>query len=117
MMELRAQLELVNAIIQSFNQLRLIQLTAQAEGLADVQQMEMLTQIIQKSFTALTEIDASLIDYQHRLDELGFEDLAGEVRSYELIEDLVRAVLGRIEKGVVGFGEQSRSNQETGRSP
>lgn len=117
MMELRAQLELVNAIIQSFNQLRMIQLTAQAEGLADVEQMKMLSQVIRHSFTALAEIDASLLKYEARLDKLNFEDRKQEARSYELIEDLITAVTDRIAKGVIEFGEQPRANRETRRGP
>jgi hypothetical protein len=112
MMQLRAQLELVNAIIQSFNQLRMIQLSAQAEGLADVEQMKMLTRIIQYSFTALAEIDAGQIEYARRIAELDFEDLE-EARSYELMDELTEAFVDRITKGVTQFGEQSRANRQT----
>jgi hypothetical protein len=115
-LELRAQLELVNAIIQSFNQLRMIQLEAQAEGLADVQQMKMLTQVIRHSFNALAEIDAGQIKYARRIERLGFEDLE-DAESYRLINELITAVTDRIAKGVVEFGEKSRSDRETSRGP
>jgi hypothetical protein len=109
MMELRAQLELVNAIIQSFNQLRMIQLTAQAEGLAGVEQIKMLTQVIRHSFTALAEIDAGQIEYARRIEELDFEDLE-EARSYELMDELTEAFIDRITKGVTQFAEESRAD-------
>lgn len=103
MMELRAQLELVNAIIQSFNQVRMIQQTAQAEGLADVQQLKMLGQIIRQSFGALAEIDASQIEYARRIKELDIEHLE-DAQSYELMQELVEAIMDRIAKGVTQFG-------------
>jgi hypothetical protein len=116
MMELRAQLELVNAIIQSFNQLKMIQLTAQAEGLADVQQMEMLTQIIKKSFIALAEIDAGQLAYARRIHELEIEDVT-EARSFELMDELIQNVTDTISKRVTQFADQSRTVQGTRRGP
>jgi hypothetical protein len=107
MMELRAQLELVNAIIQSFNQLKMIRLEAEAEGIADLEQMKMLTQVIRHSFTALAEIDDSLLAYKDRFDQLESEDL-DELRPDELIEDLVEQLYDRVGKGAFQFGRQSR---------
>jgi hypothetical protein len=107
MMELRAQLELVNAIIQSFNQLKMIRLEAEAEGVADLEQMKMLVQVIRHSFAALAEIDDSLIDYKRRFAQLESEDL-DEFRPDELVEDLVEQLYDRIGKGAFQFGKQSR---------
>jgi hypothetical protein len=108
MMELRAQLELVNAIIQSFNQLKMIRLEAKAEGLADLEQMKMLTDVIRQSFTALAEIDASLVDYQREFEKLESEDL-DEIRPDELVEDLVEQLYDRIGKGAFQFGRKARN--------
>jgi hypothetical protein len=115
-LELRAHLELVNALIQSFNQLKMIQLESKAEGLADLEQMKMLTQIIRHSFSALAEIDAGQIEYDRRIQELDFED-PEETSSYELMDELTQALIERIAKGVIEFGEQSRDDKETGRGP
>lgn len=112
MMELRAQLELVNAMIQSFNRLQLITLEAEAQGQADEQQIQMLTRVIRQSFTALSEIDAGQIEYARRIKELDFENLE-DARSYQLLDELVQAFTDRLMKGVVEFGEQSRTNPGT----
>lgn len=111
-LELRAQLELVNAIIQSFNQVRMIQYSAQAEGLADMQQLGLLTQIIRQSFAALSEIDAGQLEYARRIKDLDFENLE-DARSYQLMDELITAITDRLTKGVLQFGEQQKSNPRT----
>jgi hypothetical protein len=99
----------VNAIIQSFNQLKMIRLEAKAEGKADLDQMKMLTKVIRQSFTALAEIDKSLIAYKHKFAELEEEDPdLEELRPDELVEDLVEQLYDRIGKGAFQFGKQSR---------
>jgi hypothetical protein len=116
MMELRAELELVNAIIQSFNQLKMIRLEAEAEGMADLEQMKMLTQVIRHSFTALAEIDAGQIEYARRINAMDFENL-DDATSYQLLDDLTEAFIERISAGVARFAEQPRDDQETYRGP
>lgn len=113
-MELRAQLELVNAVIQSFNRLQLIRFEAEAHGIADVQQMKLLTQVIRQSFSALAEIDAGQIEYARRIEEMEFEHLE-DASSYQLLSELVQAITDRVTKGVIEFGGQSRTNREISR--
>lgn len=114
MMELRAQLELINALIQSFNRLQLVRLEAEAHGLAGVEQMKLLTQIIQQSFSALAEIDAGQIKWAQRIEDLDFENLE-DAHSYQLLDELVQAITDRLTKGIIEFAEPKR-NQETRRS-
>lgn len=101
-LQLRAQLELINAIIQSYNQLQMVQLQAQAEGLADVQQMKLLGEVISHSFSALAEIDTSLIEYDQRLKALDMEP--ADARSPELIEEVIEALIDRVTQGVREYG-------------
>jgi len=105
LMELRTQLELVNAVIQSFNRLQMVQLESQVGSQAELQQMQMLGQIIRQSFTALAEIDASLINYAQRINGLDIENLQ-DSESFALVQQLVEAITDRITKGVTQFGER-----------
>lgn len=103
--ELRAHIELTNALIEPFRQLQMIQLEARATGQTQIHQMQMLGEIINHCFDALVEIESGIIDYGRKINNLDIENLE-ESESFRLVQDLVEALADRIIKGVLEFGKR-----------
>lgn len=112
MLELQAQLELLNNVVGMLNRLVMPQLEAEASTKAELVTLRTLPEVLRQSFTALAAIDASQIEYAELIKKLEFTKLE-DAESFSMIEDLLEAVITRIAKGVTEFGQSQATDRRT----